>query len=329
MGYAQVVANSRRDESASAHKGSTSQKKGFGEGVPGPQQKLDNFLANTGKQRPFGSVFTEFLVHKGAEAFLNADPKPSWDGKDLLIMSKEAFVEMKIKEKGLKGKAAVVKGDHITRKGFDAFREEEAEAEPEIFITFLERKLRVEEGGGGSVGPEEVPRIRGSALRFTGCGGEVSYDKHPSKERFRRAPFVKFTKGDDAGLVGFDRALGCRLCQRKCTNTSRGSNPTSILFVHALRPLIMQRRKNMQSARMRRRNAHLAVRTEVFGEGVGGNSRGRRGGGGRRGGRADWGTRGGKTRSSDNGAQSGGDEQTGEKRKRAVEPEGGPDAGVR
>ena len=138
-----------------------------------------------------------------------------------MIMSKEAYVEMKIKEKGLKGKAAIVKRDHITRKGFDAFREmrmaaggkggkKQAEREePEIFVAFLGKKIRVLEGDGGSVAPEEVPHVRGSALRFTGCGGEVSFDdiKRPLKERFSRAPFVKFTKGEDTGLVGFDKAL--------------------------------------------------------------------------------------------------------------------------
>jgi hypothetical protein len=168
-----------------------------------------------------GSVFTEFVDYKGVEAFLNADPKPSWDGDELLIMSKEAYVEMKIKEKGLKGKAAIVKRDHITRKGFDAFREmrlategkkgkKEAEkAKPEIFVEVFGTKLRVLEEDGGSVDPEEVPHVRGSALRFSGCGGEASFEaiKQPLKERFSRLPFVKFTKGDDAGLVGFDKAL--------------------------------------------------------------------------------------------------------------------------
>jgi lupus La protein len=136
-------------------------------------------------------------------------------------MSKEAYVEMKIKEKGLKGKAAVVKRDYITRKGFDAFREmrltaggkegkKESEKAPrETFVSFLGKNLRVLDEDGGSVVPEDVPRVRGSALCFTGCGGEVSFDniKRPLKERFSRAPFIKFTKGDDAGLVGFDKAL--------------------------------------------------------------------------------------------------------------------------
>ena len=135
-------------------------------------------------------------------------------------MSKQAYVEMKIKEKGLKGKAAIVKRDHITRKGFDAFREMEGKdsksgkkvaekAKPEIFVEFLGAKLRVLDEDGGSVAAEDVPRVRGSALRFVGCAGEVSFDevKRPLKERFSRAPFVKFTKGDDTGLVGFDKAL--------------------------------------------------------------------------------------------------------------------------
>jgi lupus La protein len=79
----------------------------------------------------------------------------------------------------------------------------------EIFVEFLGAKLRVLEEDGGSVAVEDVPRVRGSALRFVGCAGEVSFDeiKRPLKERFSRAPFVKFTKGDDAGLVGFDKAL--------------------------------------------------------------------------------------------------------------------------
>lgn len=35
-----------------------------------------------------GSVFVEFEDMKTVEAFLNADPKPSWDGTELLTMSK-------------------------------------------------------------------------------------------------------------------------------------------------------------------------------------------------------------------------------------------------
>jgi lupus La protein len=88
-------------------------------------------------------------------------------------------------------------------------KKEPEKAPTEIFVSFLGKNLRVLDEDGGSVAPEDVPRVRGSALRFTGCGGEVSFDsiKRPMKERFSRAPFIKFTKGDDAGLVGFDKAL--------------------------------------------------------------------------------------------------------------------------
>lgn len=35
-----------------------------------------------------GSVFAEFADFKSVGAFLDADPKPSWNGEELLIMSK-------------------------------------------------------------------------------------------------------------------------------------------------------------------------------------------------------------------------------------------------
>jgi lupus La protein len=234
--------------------------------------------------------------HKSVEAFLNAEPKPSWDGKELLIMSKEAYVEMKIKEKGLKGKAAIVKRDHITRKGFDAFREmrmaaagkggkKEERAEPEIFVAFLGKKIRVLEGDGGCVAPEEVPRVRGSTLRFTGCGGEVSYEdiKRPLKERFNRAPFVKFTKGEDMGLVGFDKALDTEdiAFVKEKLPTLNGKPVTwdlpegsSILYFsvsNAGRPthnlFDTQKRKSTHlrlSGPTRRRSAHWGMRAEVL-----------------------------------------------------------------
>jgi hypothetical protein len=38
------------------------------------------------------SVFVEFADFSSVNAFLKADPKPAWDGKDLLIMSKYVIV---------------------------------------------------------------------------------------------------------------------------------------------------------------------------------------------------------------------------------------------
>ena len=42
-----------------------------------------------------GSVFVEFNDEEGQRQFLELDPKPQWDGKDLEIMSKQEYVDMK------------------------------------------------------------------------------------------------------------------------------------------------------------------------------------------------------------------------------------------
>ena len=38
-----------------------------------------------------GSVFVEFTDFKTVEKFLNVDPRPTWEGKELLVMTKYAF----------------------------------------------------------------------------------------------------------------------------------------------------------------------------------------------------------------------------------------------
>jgi lupus La protein len=138
--------------------------------------------------------------------FLKADPKPSWKGEDLLIMTKcvmlkaftrvyltkslsrEAYCDMKIKEKGLTGKAAVNRKDSMATRprGFNAFHEmakgDKAKAKgskdkpkPEIWLEFMGTRLRVHEENGGSVKSEDVPYVKGGTLKFTGCGGNVSF----------------------------------------------------------------------------------------------------------------------------------------------------------
>jgi lupus La protein len=141
---------------------------------------------------------------KSAEAFLNADPKPSWDGTELLIMSKydvsfseflslmnsrEAYCDMKIKEKGLTGKTAEMRKDSIaTRKGFNAFQEMQDEKKgkgqkgkdkpnPEVWLEFMGSKIRVQEEDGGSVKSENVPYIKGATMKFTGCGGDANFSE--------------------------------------------------------------------------------------------------------------------------------------------------------
>ena len=36
-------------------------------------------------------MFVEFTEPEGVDAFLKAEPKPSWDGKELVIMTKYAI----------------------------------------------------------------------------------------------------------------------------------------------------------------------------------------------------------------------------------------------
>lgn len=102
---------------------------------------------------------------------------------------------MKIKEKGLTGRAAVVRKQSLAgpgRKGFNAFKEMERDAhdknkgkdkkgkekgKPEIWLEFMGTKIRVHEEDGGSVKSEDVPLVRGASLKFEGSGEDVSFDE--------------------------------------------------------------------------------------------------------------------------------------------------------
>lgn len=102
---------------------------------------------------------------------------------------------MKIKEKGLTGKAADLRRQNIAgsgRKGFNAFKEmaekekggkkgngkEEEKPKPEVYLEFLGSRILVhEEDGGGSVKPEDVPNVKGASLKFEGAGEDVSFDE--------------------------------------------------------------------------------------------------------------------------------------------------------
>ena len=144
------------------------------------------------------SVFVEFTEPAGVDAFLMATPKPTWEGKELLIMTKcvrnssyfahnsrphrEEYCDLKIKEKGLSGKAADKKHDQINQKRFNAFRLKEnkglrdngssEQPKKDVYLEFMGTKLFVhqDESGNGSVKEEEVPYVKGATLKFDGCG---------------------------------------------------------------------------------------------------------------------------------------------------------------
>lgn len=152
-----------------------------------------------------GSVFVEFTDFKLVNKFLDADPKPTWEGKELLIMTKwvlsssriglslvypprEEYCRMKIREKGLTGKSAAARKESIARRGFNAFREMEKAKEPssapaetgkpDIKLEFMGSKIPVQvEDGNGRVNKEDVPFIQGATLKFEGDVGDVSFNQ--------------------------------------------------------------------------------------------------------------------------------------------------------
>lgn len=48
-----------------------------------------------------GSVFVEFPNKETQQQFLDLDEKPKWNGHEALVMSKQAYIELKCKEKGI------------------------------------------------------------------------------------------------------------------------------------------------------------------------------------------------------------------------------------
>lgn len=96
---------------------------------------------------------------------------------------------MKIKEKGLKGKAAKNRRELMTRtRGFNAFQEtvkgkttsNEKKSDSlaqEVFLDFMGKNILIHKDseGNGTVNAEDVPFVRGATLRFDGCGGDVSW----------------------------------------------------------------------------------------------------------------------------------------------------------
>ncbi|EMR08836.1 hypothetical protein PNEG_02623 [Pneumocystis murina B123] len=102
--------------------------KGFGEETKTTQIDIEDFFKKYGKINVVrlrredngsfkGSVFCEFAELEIKENFLKIEPKPQYNGKDLLIMSKQEYIDMKSvksREKPPKKKAT-----------FNAFKEME------------------------------------------------------------------------------------------------------------------------------------------------------------------------------------------------------------
>lgn len=83
--------------------------KGFGQEEPSTQFDIEAFFAPYGPTNAIrlrraadktfkGSVFVEFESEEKQKAFLELDPKPKWNGQDLLIKSKKEYCEEKVRE---------------------------------------------------------------------------------------------------------------------------------------------------------------------------------------------------------------------------------------
>lgn len=151
---------------------------------------------------------------------------------------------MKIKEKGLTGKAAEMRKNlYASGRKFDAFREmastkkggptkgtAEKEGDKEVFLEFMGTTLPIQrdEDGVGSVNEADIPFVKGATVRFEGVDAEAKVmfndikvsgveryyyleDTNafqvPLKEKFGRPPFIKHAQGESWGLVGFHKAL--------------------------------------------------------------------------------------------------------------------------
>jgi len=252
----------------------------------------------------------------------------------LLIMTKEAYCEMKIKEKGLSGKLAATRKDSIARRGFNAFREMAKAKDssssppktekPEIKLDFMGSKIPVQvQDGNGSVNKEDVPFVQGATLKFEGDVGDVSFGqiKDPLRDRFERVPYIQHNRGDSWGLLGFDKKLteeDIQFVKDNCTvegKTIDWSIPPE------------DEEYEFQISRANFAASRVISNSKSSRGGRGGGRGGRGGRGGGRGGRG--GGRGSKQRNQSADKKTSGDEQTGEKRKRDVEPDGGPQTGVR
>jgi hypothetical protein len=147
------------------------------------------------------SVFTEFTSHATTIAFLSASPPPTFEGAPLLVMSKEDYCAMKIKEKGLTGKAADMrKSLYSSGRKFDAFREmtsakktggskgaAEKEGDKEVFLEFMGTTIPIERGedGVGQVKEADIPFVKGATLRFEGVDTEAKVMFNDIKVSFR------------------------------------------------------------------------------------------------------------------------------------------------
>lgn len=113
--------------------------KGFGEETPSAQLDIEAFFNEHGKMNQVrlrrtddgdfkSSVFAEFADVEDAKKFVALEPKPTYREQELLIMSKQAYVEMKSEQHNFADKA-----NGRRKPRFNAFKQMRADESKQSF----------------------------------------------------------------------------------------------------------------------------------------------------------------------------------------------------
>ncbi len=209
-------------------------------------------MESTAKPKPFkGSVFVEFAEMDDRNKFLAqaAQKEPEQDGgkgisfqdQELVAMSKDAYVKMKMEEKGIDPSSnRINRGSESTHKKFNAFKEmnkpdrarggnnAEKEDKPKRSdpLEFEYNGKQLTTRPDGTVDPAAVEFPPNSVLKFTGAGAGGNWkDLKDTLITVHPTSFVEFPTGAVEGAVGFKESLSDeKLAEIKSKNITVGGN---------------------------------------------------------------------------------------------------------
>lgn len=159
--------------------------KGFGEETPTSQFDIEKFFGEHGSTKQVrlrraedgtfkGSVFAEFENLDDAKKFVEAESKPKWDNKELLVMSKQAYVDMKSAEHGFTDSATGKR-----RRGFNAFNQKQPQPKKRRFEKKKVVEAAPEEPSGDK--SEKVEKVEKTEQEQEESTGKEQEEKVPQK----------------------------------------------------------------------------------------------------------------------------------------------------
>ncbi|KAJ9473904.1 La protein-like protein [Pseudozyma hubeiensis] len=298
--------------------------KGFGSETETLQKELETFFNTFGKinsvrmrrdmessekPKPFkGSVFVEFAEMEDRNKFLAqaAAVEPEQDGgkgitfqeTQLVAMSKDAYVKMKMEEKGIDPSSNKVhRGNDASHKKFNAFKEmnrqqrdgsrpnrqEDNKPKRSDPLEFEYNGKPLTTRADGTVDPDAVEFPVNSVLKFTGAGEGGNWkDLKDTLITVHPTSFVEFPTGAVEGAVGFKESLSDdKLAEIKGKNITVGGNVVEFSRVdeETAKKFYIERANFRASFMLDRREADSQRNGGQRGNGS--YSRGGRGGGGR------------------------------------------------